>query len=180
MEESTVSIIGIMIASIIMFIVPLVLMADRNDDISQLTVETLTAEFVDNIIRMGKITSNDYENYMKRLETSGNNYQINMEVKILDKNTAQRTTTGPTTGNNSYYSIYTSQIEDMLQESDRQIGGKNGRIILKEGDIISVTTKNSSKTLSQTLKSIYYSVTGTDLHIIASTSSGTIAVNGKM
>lgn len=180
MEDSTVSIIGIMIASILMFIVPLVLMADRNDDIAQLTVETLTAEFVDNIIRLGEITSNDYENYIKRLETSGNSYQIDMEVKILDENTAQRNTNGSTIGNNSYYSIYTSQIEDMLQKSDRQIGGNNGRIILKEGDIISVTTKNSGKTLSQTLKSIYYTVTGADIHIIASTSSGTISVNGKM
>lgn len=180
MEDSTVSIIGIVIAAILMFMVPLVLMSDRNDDISQLTVETLTAEFVDNIIRLGKITTHDYETYMNRLGSSGNTYQIDMEVKILDENTAQRTTTGPTTGNNSYYSIYTSQIEAMLQESDNQLGGKNGRIILKEGDVISVTTKNNNKTLSQTLKGIYYSVTGADLHIIASTCSGTISVNGKM
>ena len=59
-------------------------------------------------------------------------------------------------------------------EADAQTCG------LKEGDQISVTTKNNSKTLSQTLKSIYYEVKGEDLHIIASTSTGTIAVNGAI
>ena len=34
MEDTTVSVIGILIASIIMFIVPLILIADRSDDIS--------------------------------------------------------------------------------------------------------------------------------------------------
>ena len=53
MEDTTLSITGIIIAAIIMFIVPLVMIADRNDDISQLLVETYTAEFVDDIIKTG-------------------------------------------------------------------------------------------------------------------------------
>ena len=56
MEDTTISIIGIIIASILMFIVPFVLLADRNDDIAQLTVQTVTADFVDNGIKTGKIT----------------------------------------------------------------------------------------------------------------------------
>ena len=43
-----------------------------------------------------------------------------------------------------------------------------------------MTTSNSSKTLSQTLKSIYYTISGGDLHIISGTSSGTVAVNGAI
>ena len=49
---------------------------------------------------------------------------------------------------------------------------------LKEGDVISVTAKNSSKTLSQTLKNIYYTISGDDLHIISASGTGTIAING--
>ena len=52
--------------------------------------------------------------------------------------------------------------------------------MLKEGDRISVTAKNSSKTLSQSLKSFYYTISGSDLHIISGASSGTIAVNGTI
>lgn len=173
MEDTTLSITGIIIAAIIMFIVPLVMIADRNDDISQLLVETYTAEFVDNIIKTGQITNEDYEQYLISLGTSGNTYEVNIELKILDENPARRyTNLTSATGENSYYSLFTSQIEEELN--------RNEKMVLKEGDIISVTTSNSSKTLSQTLKNIYYTISGEDLHIISGTSSGTVAVNGAI
>ena len=50
--------------------------------------------------------------------------------------------------------------------------------MLKEGDIVFVTAKNSSKTLSQSIKNIYYKIKGEYLHIIVATGSGTIVVNG--
>ena len=173
MEDTTLSITGIIIAAIIMFIVPLVMIADRSDDISQLLVETYTAEFVDDIIKTGEITNEDYEQYLISLGTSGNTYEVNIELKILDENPSRRYTnyTGAT-GENSYYSLFTSQIEEELN--------RNERMVLKEGDTISVTTSNSSKTLSQTLKNIYYTVSGGELHIISATSSGTVAVNGAI
>ena len=165
-----------------MFIVPLILIADRGDDISQLTVETLTAQFVDNIIKQGKITNEDYQSYLASLQSSGNTYDVSIEIKILDKNTAQRETNLTSeVGQNSYYSIFTTQIQERLASTDSDENlSATGQIILKEGDIISVTTKNSSKTLSQTMKNIYYTIRGEDLHIIASTSTGTIAVNGAI
>lgn len=182
MEDSTLSIVGIIIASILMFIVPLILIADRGDDISQLTVETLTAQFVDNIIKQGKITNEDYQSYLASLQSSGNTYDVSIEIKILDKNTAQRETNlTSAVGQNSYYSIFTTQIQERLASTDSDENlSATGQIILKEGDIISVTTKNSSKTLSQTLKNVYYTIKGEDLHIIASTSTGTVAVNGAI
>lgn len=172
MEDTTVSIIGIIVASILMFIVPLYTIADRNDDISQLTVQTETAAFVDQVIKLGKITAEDYEQYILRLNSSGNTYEIDMELKILDTNLSKNVTISDSSriGENVYYSLYTSQIEDKFKS--------NQIIILKEGDIISVTAKNNSKTISQALKSFYYTVTGSDLHIISGASSGTIAVNG--
>lgn len=180
MEDTTVSIIGIIIAAVLMFMVPLYTIADRNDDISQLTVQTETALFVDNIIRLGKITATDYQQYISNLNASGNTYDIEMELKILDTNLTKRVTTqvdSSKIGENVYYSLYTSQIEDKLIQDETENPGK-GVILLKEGDRISVTAKNSSKTLSQSLKSFYYTISGSDLHIISGSSSGTIAVNG--
>ena len=172
MEDTPVSIIGIIIASIIMFVVPLTLLADRNDDIAQLVIQTHTAEFVDTVIKTGKITVEQYENFMKSLETSGNNYDIDFEIKVHDPNPAQYATnnSGGNPGANAYYSIFTSQVEDQLQS--------NGELILKDGDEIYVTVRNNSQTLSQTLKSFYYTIAGDDLYILSSTSSGTIAING--
>jgi len=54
MEETMVTVIGMFIAIIIMFIVPMILIADTTDDISELVVQTATAEFVDDVIKTGK------------------------------------------------------------------------------------------------------------------------------
>ena len=89
MEDTPVTVIGIIIAAIMMFLVPLVTIADRNDDIAQLVVQTETAEFVDKIIKTGKITDEDYQTYLLNLASSGNTYQVDIEIKILDENTSK-------------------------------------------------------------------------------------------
>ena len=87
MGDSLITVIAIFLAAILMFVFPLMTIADRNDDIAQLTVKTMTAEYVDNIIKTGKITDEGYQKYIMGLETSGNTYIIDIEVKILDENT---------------------------------------------------------------------------------------------
>ena len=82
MEESTTDIIGIFAAVALMFLVPLVLLADRNDDISQLIANSATSSFVENIIKTGTITSEDYANYINQLNSSGNTYDVSIEIKI--------------------------------------------------------------------------------------------------
>lgn len=173
MEDTTISIIGIIIASILMLVVPLILIADRADDISQLIVQTRTAEFVNEIVKSGKITNDQYQKFLAQLVSSGNTYEIDMEIQILDENTSK------IGDNNTYYSIFTSQIEEMIGKSEKDVyNSGEGRILLKQGDVISITVKNSSKTLSQSLKSFYYNIVGSDIQIITATASGTIAING--
>lgn len=185
MEETSVDIIGIIVAAVLMFLVPFVLIADRNDDISQLVVQTATASFVDNVIKTGKITSQDYQNYINDLQSSGNTYDVEIEVKILDKNTSKKyTEANKQIGENAYYSLFTTQVEEKILKSSNQREEDDGAdslgaLILKEGDRISVTAKNSNKTLSQTLKNVYYTISGEGIKIIVATGSGTIAVNGS-
>lgn len=171
MEDTTVSIIGIFIAAILMFIIPLILISERSDDISQLVVQTATAEFVDDIIKSGQITEDRYTKFISSLVASGNTYDIDMQLKVLDENTSKfYTEDNSRRETNTYYSIFTSQIEEKL--------GNQGRIILKQGDSISVTVKNSSLTISQSLKTFYYGVKRTNIQIIAGTASGIVAING--
>ena len=173
MEDTTISIVGIVLAAILMFLVPLILIADRADDVAQLIVQTRTAEFVNEIVKSGEITNNGYQKFISMLSSSGNIYEIDMEIKILDENTAK------IGDNNTYYSIFTSQIENIMAKSGQDLGNDmEGKIILKQGDIISLTVKNSSKTLSQSLKNFYYNIAGSDIQIIAATASGTVAING--
>ena len=182
MEDSTMDIIGILLASILMFIVPLFLIADRSDDISQLVAQTATAEFINEAIREGQITADNYQRFVSTLYSSGNTFDIDLEVKILDETTSKNVTDNDKEkiGNNAYYSLYTSQVEEKIGLSivNRE-NNRVGKLILKQGDQISVTVRNSSRTLSQSLKNIYYNITGDDVHIIVAASSGTVAINGS-
>ena len=74
-------------------------------------------------------------------------------------------------GENLYYNIYTSQVEEQLNTS--------GKITLKEGDRIEVTVTNTNKTIAQTLKNFFYQLTGNDTYQIAAQHSGIVTVNGS-
>lgn len=182
MENTSMDIIGILFGAILLFLVPLFLLADRADDISQLAAQTTTADFVDEVIKEGVITADNYQRFTSSLFALGNTFDIDLEVKILDKTTSKMVTEKDSTdiGNNSYYSLYTSQIEDKIGQSATSTGNnKYGKLILKQGDQVSVTVRNSSRTLSQALQNVYYNVTGSDIHIIVAASAGTVAINGS-
>lgn len=60
MSDTLITIIAIAIAAILMFVFPLMTMSDRTDDVSQLTVQAATTDFVDKIRSTGKITQDNY------------------------------------------------------------------------------------------------------------------------
>ena len=172
MEDILVSIIGIAIAAILMFIFPLITMSDRTDDISQLTVEIATNEFVDDIRQSGKITTERYNKFVQNIGSTGNTYNIQMEVRILDKNPSRKVVENTRmTSENVYYSVYNSQIEKILSESKDYY--------LKEGDIVTVSVNNSNQTISQQLKNFFYKVVGEDTYTIASSHGGMVTATGR-
>lgn len=173
MDDILTAIIGIGLAAILMFIFPLITMSDRTDDLSQLTVKIATTEFVDDIRKLGKITPDDYSKFIENIGTTGNSYNIEIEVKILDENPRRKTIEQQqtTVGENVYYSVYTSQIEDVLY--------KDQEYYLKEGDIVTVSVKNTNQTISQQLKNFFYTVVGKDTYIIAASHGGLVTATGK-
>lgn len=174
MSDTFIIIIAIFIAAVLMLVFPLMTLADRNDEITQLTVQTATSELVDEIRRTGKLTEDQYNNFVSSIASTGNAYDVEMQFRILDENPSKKTsqTSGTTIiGENVYYSVYTTQIEEKL--------GSTGAYILKEGDIVSISVKNRGSTLAQTLRNVYYRVTGNETYTIFASSSGTVTVNGK-
>lgn len=172
MDDILSAIIGIALASIIMFIFPLITMSDRADDISQLTVKIATTEFANNVKKVGKITPNDYNVFIQNIGATGNTYNIEMEVRVLDENPSRKVVQASPT-ENIYYSIYTSQIEEVLRRSE------GNEYLLKEGDIFTVNVKNTNQTMSQQLKNFFYKVIGKDTYIIAATGTGLVTTTGK-
>jgi hypothetical protein len=172
MGDSLMTIIAIFLAAILMFVFPLMSMSDRTDDISQLLVETATTEFVDNVRSTGKLTLDDYDKYVQEISSTGNTYDVEMTAQILDENPGIKTTQAEITkiGENVYYNLYTTQIEDRLKS--------NSTLKLKEGDIFSVSVKNTNTTISQSLKNFFYKIAGNDTYQVAAQHAGMVTVNG--
>ena len=174
MSDTFVTIIAIALAAVLMFIFPLMTMSDRTDDVSQLTVDTATTEFVDDIRTTGKITQDKYDKFLQTIGSTGNTYNVEMQAQILDENPGKKTTQTQRDkiGENVYYSVYTSQIENKLKSN-------SGVYKLKEGDIVSVDVKNTNQTLSQQLKNFFYKVVGNDTYTIAASHGGIVTATGK-
>ena len=171
MGDTLITVVAIALAAVLMFVFPLMTMSDRTDDVSQLTVETATTEYVDDVRTTGKLTMDKYSKFVENISSTGNAYDVEMEVQVLDENPGKKTTQAESTkiGENVYYSMYTSQILDSLDK---------GTLMLKEGDIFSTSVKNTNTTLSQQLKNFFYSVSGNDTYTIAAEHAGIVTANG--
>lgn len=176
MGDSLMTVIAIFVATILMFVFPLLSVSERSDDISQLAVQTATVEFVDKVSSTGKISSSDYDAFVQSLATTGNTYDIEMEAKILDENPGKKVTwtSGDKIGENVYYSQFSSQILDKLKDEN------GGQYILKEGDMISVNVKNTNQTLSQMLRNFFYTISGQDTYQVAAEHAKMVTVNGTL
>lgn len=176
MSDTLITIIAILLAAILMFVFPLMSVAERGDDMSSLTVQTATTEFVDNSRAIGKITIANYQKLVSTIEATGNTYDIEMEVKVLDENVGKKSawTSGTVIGENIYYSVYTSQITDVITDPNG-----TGTYNMSEGDILSVSVKNTNRTMAQTIRNVFYSISGSDTYQIAAQHSGIVTATGS-
>ena len=173
MSDTLITVIAIALAAVLMFVFPLMTMSDRTDDVSQLAVETTTTDFVDEVRTTGKITPDKYNKFIENIGSTGNTYNVEMQAQVLDENPGKKTLTlqSDKIGENAYYSVYTSQIEEVLNN--------NKNYNLKEGDMFSVSVKNTNQTLAQQLKNFFYTVVGNDTYTIAASHGGMVTATGK-
>jgi len=170
MGDSAMTVVAILVAVIIMGVFPLMAMANEKDETANLSAQTATTEFVNNIRTTGKITLNNYDNYVSRLAATGNSYDTEITVQVLDENPSKKTTTATVIGDNVYYTKYTTQILEEL--------ASNPVIQLKEGDIVSVSAENTNITIAQQLRNFMYKVTGNSSSAITAEASGMVTTTG--
>ncbi len=181
MGDSLTIVVVIILAGILMFIFPMSAMAERSDDISQLTAQTAVTEFVNTTRNTGKITNADYDKLVASLNSTGNTYDITIEILVVDDNPAKKgqmasslqSVTGSTDkyGENLYYAIYTTQVIDELDA--------NGVKYMKKGDVLTVSAAKSNNSISQMFKGFLYGLTGNNVYSILATDSGQVTVTGK-
>ena len=173
MSDTFITVVAIMLAAVLILVMPVMTMADRVDTVSQTDIETKTSDFVNEIKSTGKLTPEKYSKFIEELTATGNTYNVEMEFKILDENPGKKSiqTSKDKIGENVYYSVYTTQIQDVLNS--------NNTYKLKEGDIFSVNVKNTNQTLAQQLKNFFYTVVGNDTYTIAASHGGMVTATGK-
>ena len=174
MSDTVVTVLAIFLAAILMFIFPLMSTSDRADDITTQAVDSATTDFVDEIRSTGKITQQNYDNFIQVLGSTGNSYEVEMEVQVLDDNPGKKVTEAEYTkvGENYYYSEYTTQILD-------EINSDTGATYLKQGDLVTVSVKNTNRTIGTILRDFFYSITGNNSATVTATHSGIVSVNGR-
>lgn len=171
MGDSAMVVVAIFLAAILMFVFPLMTMADKKDDVATLTVKTATTEFTDTIRTTGKITQQGYDNFVQTLAATGNSFDVEMKVQILDENPAKKETSArQTIGDNVYFEMYTTQILEAL---------KKGTLVLKEGDIVSVSVENTNVTIGTQLRNFMYRITGNNSATVTASASGIVTTNGQ-
>ena len=182
MQNSTSTIIALLVAGVLLFIVPVVTLTDRSDNVAQENVKLIVEEFVTDVKNTGKLTRARFQEFQNELDSTGNNsYDIEIQVQHLDENPGKKTAQANYTkiGENVYYSEYTTQILKQIGiKTDNENAGTEDTIILKEGDIIYVEVKNTNSTAAQTLKSSFIGFSNAGEYVISASSSGMVTVNG--
>lgn len=168
MSDTLITVVAIVLAATLIFVVPVMTMADRFDTTSKAEVEALLTDFVEDIRTTGKITQEKYDKFQENLAATGYTFGTDMEVKVKDENPGKKTlqTAKDKIGENVYYSEYTTQILDELDSK----GYKD----LKTGDIVLVKVRNTNTTLSQQMKQFMYKIVGNDDASVVASKAGMV------
>jgi len=179
MESTLMTIVGLFLVATLMFIVPLMAVSERNNDIAQATAQTAVADFVNNAANAGAIRPSEYEALVAELNSTGNTFEITIEVQHLDENFGKKnnTTSGNLVGENQRYSTFTTEILDYMYPDDIE---NTINYPLKKGDIVVVTVKNTNETLATQLRRFAYKVTGRGTYEIVASASAMAINDGKI
>ncbi len=144
MAEVFDKIIVIIVTAVLMFIVPVLLVANRLDQSAQSYMDSAVISFVDDIRVMGKITPEAYEDLVKSL----NQVQPCCDIDIVVS--CKEVIPGEDGKVFSYYrDMYKSElVGEMYAE-----GGRNS-VYLSNGDYIKVTVKTTQPTVAQRMLSV--------------------------
>lgn len=160
MERGNTAVIVVVIftAAIIMFIGPLMIIANTKDKAAQLAVQEAVTEWVNEVTTKGKLTQEDYDNLQLKLAATGEAYNIEITVAKLDENTAKKITGDLTINGGQYINLYTTQVLESLPME------------LNPGDLLSVKANMISSSISQQLTNWLYRATGKDNNVAQASS----------
>lgn len=138
---------------IILFLVPVLLIAQKQDTVSQSYIDNAVVEFVDNARAAGKITPQAYEKLCNDIDTA----HLLCEIRITHSSayTVPTDVIDPVTG---YYetAIYRNDFikEEILAVMYPDVGD-NVDYQMKNGDYLKVEVQNTSPTLGSRMLRVF-------------------------
>ena len=158
MDSPLWKILGFFLAAVLLFLVPVMNMLERQDSAAYTVVFTETNRFVDSARDAGYITPNLYSEFVRRIHATGCTFQIRIEhVKSMISPVYRQN--GQVLEFTGEYEINRiSQGEDAIlsvlfpDDSSLDEFGKARRYDMKAGDLLFVEVKNNGKTMSTALR----------------------------
>lgn len=173
MSNTLITIITITTILILMFMVPSVFTANQNDKIAESATKALVEEFVNKEASQGKITSEDYNEFVQALDSTGNKFEIDMQVQVFGDNPGVKgsaTTALNVIGENISHTEYNNTILGTLNS--------DGQYMLKKGDYFIVSVKNTNVTLGKQLQQFFYQIVGKRTATIDVNAAALVSVTG--
>ncbi len=171
-EVSLSAILMIFLAAIFFFVVPVAVTANKKDDVTTVEAQKLVTEYVNHVANTGNFKLEEYSNFHSSLASLGYSFDIEITVYVSDINPMKKQlSTKQTIGNNVYYTMYTTQVLEHMEKGD---------LVLKEGDLVEITVKNTNVTIADSFKNWLYKVTGSEtFSSVMASASKMVAANGN-
>lgn len=162
MKDNLSIVISMILLVVLVVIFPLYNHFERQDDMSYNVALKATSNFVDKVLNTGYIDQVTYDNYIDNLSTTGNIYDVQLEVH---KKIFVKTLTSPV-ANPEYEEQYLIDYNDDIfskvsgQALNEGTNGlqdkklKDGSYLLNTGDKVYVKMKNSSSTMAGSIFNI--------------------------
>ncbi len=146
MGDSLSIIFMVLIAAVIMFFFPMLDSWERQDDLSYMAVYTATVDLVDAVRNTGVLTSEMYDAFLTKINSTGNAYDVTLEHREYKVVPA-----GIDNYEVVYLYHYSSKIEKEIIDNDMYTFNK--------GDYFYISVKNTNKTQATVMKQALYSTT---------------------
>lgn len=153
MENTLSKFIAILLVLVLLYIFPILNMFDNQDYISRTVVLNEVTYFVDSVRNLGYITPRMYEDLLKKLKATGNEYAIELTHQHLvvqpvysdvsDLKTFEKS------AKNNYKNKYSNDILEVLYSNQ-----EDRYYYLASGDYFVMKVYNEKKTIATRLKSI--------------------------
>lgn len=144
-------IVALMIAILLLFIAPILYLAQKQDAITQSYVMSETVAFVDAIKNNGYLTDDMYNLFIRKLDDTNNLYEVKIEHAHQVINPLYKEESGEFLNDVSIN--YKTTYEDTIL---KEIYEGSGIYTFDQGDYISVKIVNRSKTFAAKLQQIIY------------------------